>query len=174
MDEFVSYDFCKPYLIQDEYILWSGKPEKGHLMMSNDIVVCLFGIVWLGFCLTFIKTLLLSPSIFMIIWMIPFLCVGFHMAFGKLIQKAYLRNKTFYVITNKKLIIKSGRKIKMYNGKDLPPMEIKIHKNGNGTIVFSDTIYNGRRQYRTYIILENLMDVAQAQNAIDMMEDRNR
>lgn len=173
MDDLSTYDFCEPYLMQDELVLWKGKPDKGNFINGSDIAMSLFGIMWLGFCLVFIKSVLLTPSMMMIVWFIPFIFVGFYMALGKLIQKAYLRNKTFYVITNKKIMIKSGRKIQIYNGKDLPPMEIKIHKNGNGTILFSDTIYHGRRRYHMYVMLENLVDVAKAQNAIDMMEGRN-
>ena len=68
-------------------------------------------------------------------------------------------------------MIKHGNKIEMYDGSQLPPMEIHIHKNGNGTILFSETVYTRRgRNYRTYFMLENLSDVAQAQNAIDMMD----
>ena len=71
----------------------------------------------------------------------------------------------------KKIIIKSGSRIKMYDGKDLPPMDVEIHKNGNGTISFIHEVYtrNGHR-HRLYFRLENLADVAQAQNAISMME----
>ena len=105
MDDMIQYDFCKPYLMVDEYILWKGKPEKGHLITGNDVIVSLFGIVWLFFCLNFIRAIFMQPTLFLIIWMIPFVCVGFYMAFGKIIQKIYLRNKTFYVITNKKLMI---------------------------------------------------------------------
>ena len=112
----------------------------------------------------------MQPTLFLIIWMIPFVCVGLYMAFGKIIQKIYLRNKTFYVITNKKLMIKKGRKIQIYNGNDLPPMEIKIHNNGLGTIIFSEFVYTGRRRYHRYIMLENLIDVVQAQNAIEVMK----
>ena len=90
--------------------------------------------------------------------------------FWKIIQKIYLRNKTFYVITNKKLMIKKGRKIQIYNGNDLPPMEIKIHNNGLGTIIFSEFVYTERRRYHRYIMLENLIDVVQVQNAIEVMK----
>ena len=173
MDDLDVYDFCKSYLIEDEYVLWKGRPDKGNWINGSDVAMSLFGIMWLGFCAPFIRSILLLPSIMMIIWFIPFLFIGVYMALGKFIQKMYLRNKTFYVITNKKLMIKSGRRIQMYNGKDLPPMEIKIHKNGNGTILFSEMIDRGRRRYRMYVMLENLVDVDKAQKAIDIMQGRN-
>ena len=89
----------------------------------------------------------------------------------RFIQSICLRNKTFYIITNKKLIIRSGSKIKLYQAEDIPPMDIHLHKNGNGTILFWQESYhrNGRR-YSSYFALENIADVAGAQNAISRME----
>ena len=49
-------------------------------------------------------------------------------------------------------------------------MEIKIHNNGLGTIIFREFVYTGRRRYHRYIMLENLIDVVQAQNAIEVMK----
>ena len=59
----------------------------------------------------------------------------------------------------------------MHNARDLPSMEIELHKNGNGTILFSDevTARNGRRRL-IYFALENLADAVQAQNAIQQMD----
>ena len=172
MDDMIQYDFCKPYITQDEYILWKGKPEKGHLITGGDMIMMIFGIFWLSFCFFFEYSIIQSQSsLFFILWGIPFILVGLYLVFGRLIQKIYLRNKIFYVITNKKIMIKHGNKIEMYDGSQLPPMEIHIHKNGNGTILFSETVYTRRgRNYRTYFMLENLSDVAQAQNVIDMMD----
>ena len=43
------YDFCKPYIMDDEYILWEGAPEKGLSLTSRDIVLLPFRVIWLGF-----------------------------------------------------------------------------------------------------------------------------
>ena len=50
-------------------------------------------------------------------------------------------------------------------------MDIHLHKNGNGTILFWQESYrrNGRR-YSSYFALENIADVAGAQDAISRME----
>lgn len=50
-------------------------------------------------------------------------------------------------------------------------MDIHLHKNGTGTILFSEISYgrNGRR-YGSYFALENIADVAGAQNALGRME----
>ena len=65
-------------------------------------------------------------------------------------------------------MIKRGNRIAMYDAWDLPSMSIRIHKNGNGTIVFQETVYGtGRRSSTRYFALENF---EQAQNAISRMD----
>ena len=45
------YDFCKPYISDNEYILWEGAPEKGLTFTSRDLVMIPFSIFWLAFAL---------------------------------------------------------------------------------------------------------------------------
>lgn len=171
MDYIDNYQFCNPYILPGEHILWKGRPEKGNLFTSQEWVMIPFGVFWLGFCLFWEYMALQSGQLIAIIWGLPFVGVGIYLLFGRLIQAALLRDKTFYVITNHKILIKKGRKISMYNAQDLPPMEVEIHKNGNGTILFYEDVYTRRgRRRSTYIALENLKDIAHAQNAISMME----
>ena len=107
----------------------------------------------------------------MMIWGLPFVGVGIYLLFGRLLHAAYLRNKTFYVVTNKKLIIKKGNRIITYPSHDLPQTTLHIHNNGNGTISFSETVrYRGGRAYSSYFALENIPDPVQAQNAINSMD----
>lgn len=166
------YDFCKPYISDNEYILWEGAPEKGLTFTSRDLVMIPFSLFWLAFALFWEFSVITSTSsLFMAIWGLPFVGVGIYLLFGRFIQSICLRNKTFYIITNKKLIIRSGSKIKFYQAEDIPPMDIHLHKNGNGTILFWQESYrrNGRR-YSSYFALENIADVAGAQDAISRME----
>ena len=169
------YDFCRPYLLEDEYILWKGRPERGNIFRQGDWMVVIFAVMWLGFSLFWEFSALQSVmsgggSLFLALWGLPFVAIGLYLLFGRFLQTAYLRDKTFYVITNKKIMVKSGRKITMRDGKDLPPMDVMIHRNGNGTILFSETYYTRRGSHRTYFMLENLKDVARAQNAVSQME----
>ena len=79
----------------------------------------------------------------MVVWGLPFIGIGLYLLFGRFLQTLYLRDKTFYIITNKKLIIRSGNKVRIYRAEDLPPMDFA---------------------------LENIADVAGAQNALGRME----
>lgn len=169
------YSFCRPYLLEDEYILWKGRPEKGNIFRQGDLMMVLFALMWLAFSVFWEIIALRSAfggggPVFLALWGLPFVAIGLYLLFGRFLQTIYLRDKTFYVITNKKIIVKSGRKITLREGKDLPPMDVMIHKNGNGTILFSETYDTRRGSRRVYFMLENLADVAQAQNAVSRME----
>lgn len=171
MEYMDSYQFCKPYLVPGESILWKGRPEKGNIFTRREFVMLPFSIMICGFSLFWEYMALQTGQLFPVLWGLPIVCIGIYMLVGRYIQSAYLRNKTFYVITNKKVLIKKGNRITMYDGKDLPPMEVEIHKNGNGTILFYEDVYTRRgRRRSTYIALENLKDLAQAQNAVSMMD----
>ena len=165
------YDFCKPYIMDDEYILWEGAPEKGVSLTSRDIVLLPFSVIWLGFALFWeYLAVTTSGSLLMMVWGLPFIGVGLYLLFGRFLQTLYLRDKTFYIITNKKLIIRTGSKVKIYRSADLPPMNIQHHRDGTGTILFWDASYSHGRRYGTFFSLDHIADVVGAQNAISRME----
>ena len=166
-----NYQFCNPYIIPGESILWRGKPEKGNIITKREFILFPFSLMICGFSVFWELLALKSGQLFPVLWGLPIVAIGIYMLVGRYIQTAYLRNKTYYVITNKKIIIKKGNRINMYNGCDLPPMEVEIHKNGNGTILFYEDVYTRRGHRRSnYIALENLKDVALAQHAVSCME----
>ena len=171
MEYLEAFQFANQYLLSGEAVLWKGRPEKGNIITRRETILLPFSIMVCAFSLFWEYMALQSGVPFFALWGLPIVCIGLYMLFGRHIQTAYLRNKTFYVITSKKLIIKKGRRISIYDGRDLPPMEIEVHKNGNGTLLFYDQVYTRRgHRHTTYIALENLKDFVHAQNAISQME----
>ena len=169
-------EIFRPYIGSDEYVLWRGKPGKGNMFAGQDVFMVLFGLVWLSFSLFWEATVIAGGApIFFLLWGLPFIAIGVYLLFGTFIRRARLRGKTTYVITNKKIMIYSGKNMEMYEAEDLPPMHIKFHRNGNGSIRFYEQVYTRRgRMQSVFCALENLEDVAQAQNAIHRMEEESR
>lgn len=165
-----NYQFITAYLTPDETLLWKGHPEKGNLFLPSDLFISFFGLFFLGFSLFWEFGVIQTGNTFMILWGVPFILIGCFLTFGRFLYKAYLRNKTFYAVTNKKLIIRSGRRTTIYHGKDLPPMTIHIHGDGNGTILFTETTYRSKGTRTNTFALENLRDHVFAQQAIDRMD----
>lgn len=172
MNDTENYHFYKPYLTDQEQVLWTGMPEKGRLFTGQDLCSFRSGLCgWLFPCFGRWRLWKSSAPLFSSLFGLPFIGIGVYLVFGVFIQRLRLRGRTFYAITNKKIMIKRGNRIAMYDAWDLPPMSIRIHKNGNGTIVFQETVYGtGRRSSTRYFALENIADFEQAQNAISRMD----
>ena len=172
MNETNAYNVIRQYISPDETLLWQGRPEKkGNIITKRDIVMIPFSIMWTGFAVFWeISALQSGAGIFFCLWGLPFICVGLYLLLGRFIHSAYMRDKTFYAVTNKRIIIKAGSKLKILDGKALPPMDIEIHKNGNASIIFTQELHYGRRRSYSYISLENLRDYIQAQNAVSAMD----
>ena len=166
------YSFSTPYISGDEYILWKGKPEKGNLITSSDIVLIPFSIFWCGFVFFWeYMALQTTSSLFMVIWGLPFLAVGIYLLFGRFLWIAYMRKRTAYVITNKKIIRARGNRIDMLDGRTLPTINVEAKRDGKGSIWFGELMYT-RKGYRrsTHFTIENVANIAQVQQALDMME----
>ena len=149
MNDTDNYDFYKPYLADQERVLWIGKPEKGRLFTGRDFVMLPFSVIWLSFSVIWeIAAFQSGAPLFSLLFGLPFVAIGLYLLFGGIIQKIRLKGRTFYAITNQKIMIKRGNKIEMYDG-----------------------WYSGGRRLRSrYFMLENLSDFVQAQNAVNRMD----
>lgn len=98
----------EPYLEADEVLIWAGQPKKGIVFESSDIVKTIYVIGLFAF--TYFATKLLSEiSIFIAIPIgIIFYSGCILLGLGRFFIDAELRKKTFYGLTNKRIIIKSG------------------------------------------------------------------
>lgn len=164
------YNFFKPFLQPNEFLLWCGTPGPGKLNAYGRVPI-LFSIIWLGFSLVWEFAAVASGQIIMILFGIPFVLIGFSIAFGAPLKNARLRGKVFYAVTDRRLLIREGENIKMFTADMLPPMQIRMNKNGTGTIFFEETYRSRRngRQYNCVCSLQNLTDIAQAQSALNTM-----
>ncbi len=111
-----------------------------------------------------------------LVWLIAllFLFIGLGFMFGGFIRRALTRGKIQYYVTNYRLIVAEGEDMSFYTPDDLPPMQVRRHRNGCGTILFSDRYsrsYRGGRGYTIHTVctVENIKDVAGAQRALSAM-----
>jgi len=171
------YSFARPYLTAGEAVLWKGKPGTGHLLTAQDLIVIPFSILWCGFAIFWEVSVFASGAPFFFrLWGIPFVCVGLYMVFGRFLWSAYIRRRTAYVITTKKIIRARGNKIDMLDGRTMPPVYVTAYRDGSGTIRFGQPYYRNRGSYNSFapgtglFILENIPDVAKVQQLIGTME----
>ena len=158
--------WLKAYLNPDEYVLWSGKPGKGKLLNKRDIFLIPFSIVWFGFAVFWEASVFLTDAPFLFkLWGIPFILVGLYITVGRFFLNSYIRKRTTYVITNKKVIRRYKKKVDMLSGSAKSQMSVSVNNDGSGTISFGDTL--NTRVFE----LQNIENVNHVQQLVQHMED---
>lgn len=170
MDHEISQNFYQSMLLPGEMVLWHGKPGPGKLN-SYGLVPVVFSIFWLGFSLFWEAMAIMSGVIPMILFGIPFVLIGLSITFGGPIKNARLKGRIAYAVTDQRLLVQEGNEIRVFTPEMLPPMQIRMNKNGTGSIYFAETYYSRRNgnQYHCLCPLQNLTDVGRAQSALTTM-----
>lgn len=176
MESLQDFSVFTPYLDSDETVLWRGEPGRGHVLGGQDAFLLFFGVFWLGFSLFWEYTVFQAGGqLFMLLFGLPFVAVGLYLVFGRPIQRVLLRGRVQYLVTSKKLLVRSGADMRLYDGQDLPPMHVRMHRDGTGSILFYQEIYTGRGRRMGYLCtLDHLEDVGRAQSALRRMMENTR
>lgn len=139
----------KRHLDPGERIIWAGVPKQGLMLTSKDVFLIPFSLMWGGFAI-FWETLVLAGGgfgYFMAIFGIPFVLIGLYLIFGRFFYDAAVRKNTTYVLTNNRIIIKSGilnKNIKSLDLRSLTNVTVDENANGRGTILLaSEAAYTG-------------------------------
>ena len=123
-----------------ERLLWSGQPKQGLMLRHSDAIQIPFSLLWGGFAI-FWETMAIAgrAPFFFMLWGIPFVLVGLYMIVGRFFVDAAQRAKTYYAITNERILIVSGllmRNVRTLSLKTLSDINLGVKGNGSGTITF--------------------------------------
>lgn len=104
--EFLGNEIFQGRLLPRERLLWNGTPAQGLLFSGRDIFLIPFSLVWCGFAIfwTYSATGMGAPMFFEI-WGAMFVCIGLFMVFGRFAFDAWLRRRTYYAVTNRRILI---------------------------------------------------------------------
>jgi len=106
----------QPELLSGESIYWSGMPNPGRIFHSDDWALIPFSLLWGGFAIFWEASVLgylnfgskssahSAPSFF-VLWGIPFILYGQYMIWGRFIVDGWLKRRTFYAVTNRRVLI---------------------------------------------------------------------
>jgi hypothetical protein len=130
-------------LLREERILWTGQPETSVLFTRADIFLVPFSLLWGGFAF-FWEITAISMKAPMDFWLfgIPFVIIGFYIVFGRFLVKNRRKRRTFYALTNQRVLILStfiSRSLQAQFIEQIPSININVRKNGIGTITFGNT-----------------------------------
>jgi hypothetical protein len=128
------------YLDRDEHLLWSGQPRHGLCFRAQDALLIPFSLLWGGFAVFWEMSVIVSGAPFdFILWGIPFVLVGCYIVFGRFFVDAHNRARTFYGVTNERILIVSGtftQKVKSLQLRTLTDVSMTQRGDGSGTITF--------------------------------------
>lgn len=180
MENWQDYSFANAYISPGEQVLWRGRPEKGGLVTASDAFMIPFSIFWCGFAIFWEAGVLLSGApTFMALFGIPFVLIGLYLVFGRFFHTAYMRKQTMYVITNRKIIRYRNGNVDYLHLQNMPPVQLRLGKNGCGTITFGSDWERHDYGYRVtwtkqtggVFALENIPDAAKVHQIIATMHD---
>jgi hypothetical protein len=122
-------------MLSGESVYWAAMPNPSVIFHSDDWAAVPFSLLWGGFAIFWEAGALGywgngsrggGPSLFMVIWGVPFVLIGQYMIWGRFLYDAWLKRRTYYAITNKRLLIVqegwSQKTSSMYLG-EIPAIE---------------------------------------------------
>ena len=132
--------FIHQELSSGEKLLWSGQPRTGIRFRKQDALLIPFSLLWGGFAIFWETSVFRSNAPFFFrLWGIPFVLIGIYLIAGRFFVHAKQRKKTFYAVTNSRVIIFSGlfsRNVRSLNLKTLSEINLDESSDGSGTILF--------------------------------------
>lgn len=140
MDQPSQQAALQPYLLPDERILWTGRPDPRRLFTVADLWLVPFSLMWGGFALVW-ETLVLSSSApwFFVLWGVPFVVVGQYFIWGRFLYKRWDRSRTTYAVTNRRIIVLRGHRLQSVSVNPLPQINQSSGRDGEGTLAFGMT-----------------------------------
>ncbi len=124
-----------PHLSPGERVLWTGRPKTGLALRPGDISAIPFTIVWFGFLLFFLwKAFEAGAPVQAVVTLIIFMLVGFYVLLGRFFLDARNRARTYYGLTEQRVMIASGRTGQELTSVSLNTLQdISITTKGDGT-----------------------------------------
>ena len=181
MDNLQKEMSVKDYVLQDERLLWTGKPVKPVKLLPNEKFNIVFGIFWIAFSIFWmilafstVKKFDEQDMLLMRIFPyfgIPFSFVGFQLIFLSPIRIMNKRKFLEYALTNKRILIFNNGKTKTlnaFNYTDIKNINFGCDEQGIGAVTFvctkagTTTFVNGnpsRAAVPTVCGLYNIDDV---------------
>lgn len=184
-----AYAAIQPELLSGETVLWAGRPSPKVIFHPSDRTTIPFSLMWGGFAIFWFMSVagvtgLGSPAghpwTFGVIWGIPFVLLGQYFIWGRFIHAAWLKRRTFYAVTNRRVIaIQRGwtPKTSATSIDNVPTINKEMRDDGIGTLCFGVRPYS-RRGNRTPIDdmslgdITTFVDIEDAASVYRLVSDR--
>ena len=127
----------KGQLLSGEKIGWEGRPFSGIVFRSLDVFLVPFSLLWGGFAAFWNASVWTTDAdLSFKLFGLPFLIAGLYVTVGRFLIDMRIRKATTYFVTNKRVLVARGSKLKSLDIKRLPSLELDERSDGSGTIRF--------------------------------------
>ena len=110
------------------------------MLRAVDIFMIPFSLLWGGFAFFWEYTAFTSGApLFFLLWGLPFVSIGLYMIAGRFIFDAMQRSRTYYALTDERVLLVSGIKttaVKSISLRHLPELGLNEGSHGEGSIYF--------------------------------------
>lgn len=162
-------------LLPRERILWAGRPRQGFMFQPGDGFILPFMLFWTS------GAVVLPMAKGAITWsleslgFLPFVGGAFYMLIGRYLYDAWVRSRTYYAVTDKRIIVRregKGGSLRALDRDGLPDMELK-ESGTRGSISFgvapptvrfggnTREVYDGRLVFRSIPDARAVFDLIQ-------------
>jgi hypothetical protein len=140
-----TYEVVQPELASGETMLWAGRPSPSVILHREDVYLIPFSLLWGGFAIFWEAGVLgfwgkSHGSDIFVLWGIPFVLVGQYLIWGRFLFAAWLKRRTFYAVTDRRVIVvQNGWTHKTASAylDTLPALTKEVGSKGIGTLRFA-------------------------------------
>jgi hypothetical protein len=132
----------QPELSSGESLMWSGQPKTSVVFHKEDALLIPFSLLWGGFAIFWEAGVLgmvgpvrhgHAPDFFLL-WGISFVLVGQYLIWGRFLYVAWLKKRTYYGVTNRRIIIVQDGWNRQMTSAYLDALPAIIKEGGSGGI----------------------------------------
>jgi hypothetical protein len=131
----------------DEKLIWTGQPAQGLRLQPADSFLIPFGLFWTVMAVSMVRTIINQPAdpasqLVGLIVGTGFVLIGIYLLIARFWVDAAMRRKSFYGITDRRIVIVSGlfsQRVKSVTLRTLSDVTMTESRNGSGIITFGPT-----------------------------------
>jgi hypothetical protein len=139
----------EPHLVGGERVVWLGRPDPSKRFERSDLFAVPFSLAWGGFAIFWETSVIASgaPLLFAL-WGVPFVAVGIYLIVGRFVHKAWLRRRTLYAVTDRRILKlvrrRSGDAVDAVFLDAIPAVNCELRSDGSGSVIFGSASLHAR------------------------------
>ena len=125
---------------REDLLRW-GRPPRGMMLRRADLLLIPFSLMWGGFAFYGEWDIFTAGGPWsMAVFLVPFVLIGLYLIAGRFVHDAWRRGRTYYGVTNHRILILEPSSTKSIDLGQLGQMRMDESADGSGSLVFGPEI----------------------------------